>query len=165
MFQKPMRGQKAFIVATSIMVIAALLAGCIAAQPGAGGGAAAEKPKITVWVNTTFTQDADKVEDQHIKDWAAKNNVDIDLARMSQDERTPRWQTANESKQFPDCAAIELNDLPKFIANGDLVETTEVMDRLNKLEGGFTNGAFLAGQTEDGKHWSVPTFKIGRAHV
>lgn len=144
-------------LAVTALLLVFVLSACVA--PAAGpDGAAAAKPKLTIWASTTFTQDADKVQDDQIKAWGEANGVEIDLARMSQDERTPRWQTAKESKQFPDCSDIEQNDLPQFIQSGVLVETTEVMDRLNALEGGFTDGAFLAGQTADGKHWSVPSF-------
>ncbi len=142
-----------------VILLALLVSACVAPAPGSGGQAAAtEKPKLTIWAATTFTPDADTTQDDQIKAWGEANGVEIDLARMSQDERTPRWQTAIESKQFPDCAAIEQADLPKFIQEGVLVETTEVMQKLNELEGGFTDGAFLAGRTADGKHWSVPSF-------
>lgn len=144
---------------TVLLLLSLLLSACVAPAPGSGGQAAAtEKPKLTIWAATTFTPDADTTQDDQIKAWGEANGVEIDLARMSQDERTPRWQTAIESKQFPDCAAIEQADLPKFIQEGVLVETTEVMQNLNTLEGGFTDGAFLAGRTADGKHWSVPSF-------
>jgi ABC-type glycerol-3-phosphate transport system substrate-binding protein len=146
-------------IVTVVLLWALLLAACVAPAPGSGGQAAAtEKPKLTIWAATTFTPDADSTQDDQIKAWGEANGVEIDLARMSQDERTPRWQTAIESKQFPDCAAIEQADLPKFVQEGVLVETTEVMQSLNALEGGFTDGAFLAGRTADGKHWSVPSF-------
>ncbi len=135
-----------------------MLSACVAPAAGPGGEAAAETPKLTIWAATTFTPDADTVQDDQINAWAEANGVEIELARMSGDERTPRWQTAIESKQFPDCAAIEQADLPKFIQEGVLVETTEVMTALNALAGGFTDGAFLAGRTADGKHWSVPSF-------
>ena len=92
-----------------------LLSACVAPAAGPSGEAAAEKPKLTIWAATTFTPDADTTQDDQIKAWGEANGVEIDLARMSQDERTPRWQTAIESKQFPDCAAIEQADLPKFI--------------------------------------------------
>lgn len=141
------------------LVLLALLAACVAPQSAAPGGeAAAAKPKLTIWASTTFTPDADGVQDEQIKRWGEEHGVEIDLARMSQEERTPRWQTAIESKQFPDCADIEQDDLPRFITSGQLVETTEVVQRLNELEGGLTDGAFLAGRTADGKHWSLPSF-------
>ena len=143
---------------TLLILLGLLLSACVAPATGPGGEAAAETPKLTVWAATTFTPDADTTQDDQIKAWGEANGVEIDLARMSQDERTPRWQTAIESKQFPDCAAIEQADLPKFIQEGVLVETTEVMTALNALAGGFTDGAFLAGRTADGKHWSVPSF-------
>lgn len=149
------RSRSVFRVAMLLLMF--VLSACVAPAAGPDTGAAA-KPKLTIWASTTFTPDADKVQDDQIKAWGEANGVEIDLARMSQDERTPRWQTALESKQFPDCADIEQNDLPQFIQNGVLVETTEIMQNLNQLEGGFTDGAFLAGQTADGKHWSVPSF-------
>jgi ABC-type glycerol-3-phosphate transport system substrate-binding protein len=155
---KPVRkpvGSTCTIVAL-LFVLA--LSACVAPAAGPGGEAAAETPKLTIWAATTFTPDADTVQDDQIKAWGEANGVEIELARMSGDERTPRWQTAIESKQFPDCAAIEQADLPKFIQEGVLVETTEVMERLNTLAGGFTDGAFLAGRSADGKHWSVPSF-------
>ena len=140
------------------LVFVLTFAACVAPAAGPGGEGAEAMPKITVWAATTFTPDADSTQDEQIKAWGEANGVEIELARMSNDERTPRWQTAFESRQFPDCAAIEQNDLPKFIESGVLVETTEAMQRLNELEGGFTDGAFIAGRTADGKHWSVPSF-------
>jgi len=158
------RKQSFVPIVTVVLLLALLLAACVAPAPGSDGQAAAtEKPKLTIWAATTFTPDADTTQDDQIKAWGEANGVEIDLARMSQDERTPRWQTAIESKQFPDCAAIEQADLPKFIQEGVLVETTEVMQTLNTLEGGFTDGAFLAGRTADGKHWSVPSFSSTEA--
>lgn len=150
------RSRSVFRVAMLLLIF--VLSACVAPAAGPDTGASAAKPKLTIWASTTFTQDADKVQDDQIKAWGEANGVEIDLARMSQDERTPRWQTALESKQFPDCADIEQNDLPQFIQNGVLVETSEIIQNLNQLEGGFTDGAFLAGQTADGKHWSVPSF-------
>jgi multiple sugar transport system substrate-binding protein len=155
MSYRSLQRHRMFGLVSCVMVLALLVSAC--APVNAPGGAAA-RPKLTIWVASTFTTDADTYQDNLIAQWAEENGVEIELARMSGDERTPRWQTATETKQYPDCAQIELNDLPKFIVNGDLVETTEVMNRLNQLEGGFTDGAFLAGRTSDGKHWSVPTF-------
>jgi multiple sugar transport system substrate-binding protein len=146
------------VALATFVLLSHLLSACAPVAAPGGEGAAAAQPKLTIWVATTFTADADAYQDNLIEQWAAENNVEVEVARMSQDERQPRWQTAIETKQYPDCAAIELNDLPKFIVNNELVETTEVMQRLNELEGGFTDGAFLAGRTSDGKHWSVPTF-------
>lgn len=141
------------------LFVVVLMAGCTAVAPDGGAGSSdGATPKLTIWTGTTFTPDADETQDNQIRQWAEENGVEVEIARMSNDERTPRWQTAFESRQFPDCASIDLNDLPKFILSDVLVETTELMERLNQQEGGFTDGAFLAGRTSDGKHWSVPSF-------
>ena len=154
---KQNRTSKFIVILTLLFMI--VLTACVPTAPaGSSTDGGAETPKLTIWVGTTFTPDADELQDNQIRQWAEENGVEVEIARMSNDERTPRWQTAFESKQFPDCAAIDLNDLPKFILSDVLVETTEVMEDLNTLEGGFTEGAFLAGRTADGKHWSVPTF-------
>jgi multiple sugar transport system substrate-binding protein len=153
----PRSWQRRWRIMAGLLALVLISTACapVSAPDGAAEGA---PPKLTIWVATTFTAEADSYQDDLITKWAEENGVEVEIARMSQDERQPRWQTAIETKQYPDCGAIELNDLPKFIVNGDLVETTEVMGRLNELAGGFTDGAFLAGRTADGKHWSVPTF-------
>jgi multiple sugar transport system substrate-binding protein len=155
-FAPPRPWQSHWRIMAGLLALALISAAC--APVSSPNGAAAGAPRLTIWVATTFTTEADSYQDNLINQWAEENGVEVEIARMSQDERQPRWQTAIETKQYPDCAQIELNDLPKFIVNGDLVETTEVMGRLNELAGGFTDGAFLAGRTADGKHWSVPTF-------
>lgn len=152
--------QRVWRVCVVLMILSMLVACAPVASPAADGGAApsGETPKLTVWAPVTFTPDADAYHDDLMTQWGAENGVEIEILRMSQDERAPRWKTAIETKQFPDCAAIELNDLPKFIISGDLVETTAAIERLNQLAGGLTDGAFLAGRTADGKHWSIPSF-------
>lgn len=148
-----------YLFLISSILLVASLAACTAVAPGGDAGSTgAAPPKLTIWTGTTFTPDADETQDNQIRQWAAENGVEVEIARMSNDERTPRWQTAFESRQFPDCASIDLNDLPKFILSGVLVETTDLMEQLNQLEGGFNEGAFIAGRTPDGKHWSVPSF-------
>ncbi|MEZ4678504.1 MAG: hypothetical protein R2932_30240 [Caldilineaceae bacterium] len=103
---------RTYLFTVFVLILSIALSACVAPTASTGGESAAAKPKITVWAATTFTPDADTTQDEQIKAWGEANGVEIELARMSQDERTPRWQTAFESKQFPDCAAIEQNDLP-----------------------------------------------------
>ena len=68
----------------------------------AGCHGSAEKVKLKIWSGTTYATAAAAVQDEQIMAWAEKNNVELDYARMSVDERQPRWKTALESKQFPD---------------------------------------------------------------
>jgi len=153
---KKLSRRKFFTSAATLAGATALSAACADKQaPAVGTG---EKPKITFWLGTSYTPDADELQDNQIRDWCEKNNVELELARMSNDERKPKWQTAYETKQFPDVASVYQDDLPKFIVSKVLTETTDVIERMNKLEGGFTEGSYIAGRTEDGKHWSVPSY-------
>jgi len=153
---------KYWLTLISLFVIMALAA-CVPVAPTGSEatgseGATEEMPTLVIWTSTTFTPDADEVQDNLIRQWGEDNGVEVEINRMSQDVAEARWQTSKESKQFPDCANLRIFDLPQFVLNGDLAETTDVMARLNELEGGFTQGAFVAGRTADGKHWSVPSF-------
>jgi multiple sugar transport system substrate-binding protein len=156
MTEKKLSRRRFFTSTATIAGASALSAACTSKEaPGVVSG---EKPKITFWLGTSYTPEADELQDNQIRDWCTKNNVELELARMSSDERKPKWQTAYETKQFPDVASVYQDDLPKFIVSKVLVETTDTVKRMNKLEGGFTEGSFIAGRTEDGKHWSVPGF-------
>ena len=163
--------RKEFIAGMATAAGAAALAACTPAPTAAPTQAPAAatstpaaptkvagKPKLVIWCGTTYTTEADALMDKQIKEWCAKNNVDLELNRMSGDERTPKWKTAFETKQFPDLGALEINDAPKFMTAGVLVETTDLINKLNKLEGGYTDGAFKDSMTPDGKHWTVPSF-------
>ena len=149
--------RRQFLSGAATVAGATALSGC-AAKKEAPAIISGEKPKIACWMGTSYTPEADEYQDQQIRDWCTKNNVELDFARMSSDERKAKWQTAYETKQFPDVASVYQDDLPKFIVSKVLVETTDVMKRMNKLGGGFTEGSFMAGRTEDGKHWSVPLY-------
>ena len=157
--KKKRLSRKAFLTGMAAATGAAALAAC---QPAPAAPAAptkvAGKPKLVIWCGTTYTTEADAAMDQQIRDWCSKNGVDLELNRMSGDERTPKWKTAYETKQFPDLGALELNDAPKFMTSKLLLETTSLIQKLNKLEGGYTEGAFTNSKTPDGKHWTVPSF-------
>ena len=128
-----------------------------ACAPKAPGVISSQNVKLKIWSGTTYATAADAAQDEQIMTWAEKNNVELDYARMSVDERQPRWKTALESRQFPDMGALETDQQPTYLVAGLLVETTKVVERLNKLEGGYTEGAFWSGITADGKHWVVPS--------
>jgi multiple sugar transport system substrate-binding protein len=142
---------------SAIMVAVAALMVLAAWQPTPAQAAA--KPKIVVWLATTYTTEADAFSDKLITDWCAKNNVDVELNRMAGDVRVPKWKTAYESKQFPDIGCfLEMNDAAKFMLSGVLLETTAMINKMNKLEGGYTEGALRDSRDANGKYWMVPFY-------
>jgi N,N'-diacetylchitobiose transport system substrate-binding protein len=154
--------RRQFLRGSAISTGVLLLAACapVTAPAGDAGGAApaAAAVPLTVWTSQTFTTDADALQDEQINTWAAENNVEMELSRFAGDATRPNWQAAFESRQFPDVGNLPQEDLAKFILTNSLLETTEIVTELNELEGGYTAGAFSAGRTSDGKHWSLPSF-------
>ncbi len=118
-----------------------------------------ERAKLVMWASQTYTTEADALMDKQIKDWCAQNSVDIELNRMAGDVRIPKWKTAFETKQFPDIGAfLEMNDAAKFMLSGVLLETTDVVNKLNKLEGGYVEGALRDSRRADGKYFMLPHY-------
>lgn len=154
--------RREFLRASALSAGALLVAACapVATPAGDSGGAAPAQAAIPlkVWTSQTFTTDADALQDGQINTWAAEHNVEMELSRFAGDATGPNWQAAFESRQFPDVGNIQQQDLAKFILTNSLLETTEIVEKLNKEEGGYTKGAYSAGRTNDGKHWSVPSF-------
>lgn len=154
--------RRQFLRGSAISTGVLLLAACapVATPAGDSGGAApaAAAVPLVVWTSQTFTTDADALQDGQINTWAAENNVEMQLSRFAGDATRPNWQAAFESRQFPDVGNLPQEDLAKFILTDSLLETTEIAEELNKVEGGYTAGAYAAGRTNDGKHWSLPSF-------
>jgi multiple sugar transport system substrate-binding protein len=118
-----------------------------------------EKPKIVIWASQTYTTEADALMDKQINDWCAKNNVDVEISRLAADVIIPKWRTARETKQFPDIGSyLQMNDAAYFMLSGALLETTDLINKLNKLEGGFTEGGLRDSRDATGKYWMVPYF-------
>ncbi len=150
--------RRKFLSTSATVASAAALAACTPAAPTAVAVIAKPKAKLVIWCGTTYTPEADVVVNNQIYEWCANHNVDVEINRMSGDERLPKFKVAFETKEFPDIAALELDDVPKAMANGDLLETSGIIEKLNKLEGGYTTGSFINSTTSDGKHWTVPSF-------
>jgi multiple sugar transport system substrate-binding protein len=151
--------RRQFLRGSAISTGVLFLAACAPVSAPAGDAAPAEAAvPLTVWTSQTFTTDADALQDEQINTWAAENNVEMELSRFAGDATRPNWQAAFESRQFPDVGNIPQEDLAKFILTNSLLETTEIVEELNQSEGGYTVGAYAAGRTNDGKHWSMPSF-------
>src|SRR5690349_1095347 len=143
-------------ISAGVLLVAACAPVTAPTSGGSGEAPAAAAVPLTVWTSQTFTTDADALQDEQIKSWAAENNVELQLSRFAGDAAGPTWQAAFESRQFPDVGDLPQEQVAKFILTNSLLETTEIVEKLNKVDGGYTAGSFAAGRTNDGKHWAVP---------
>jgi multiple sugar transport system substrate-binding protein len=146
-----------FLVSLAVVVVVIVLSACRRAEapvessePDAEGAAQSdvefqEAPQITVsLVLNAFTPEADQFLEDQIVSWGEQNGVEITFL-----------EGGFGPEQSPDCGMIGNRFLPELVLQDRLVEMTELVNRLNQLEGGFTEGALAAVNTQ-GKYWALP---------
>ena len=73
--------------------------------------APAEKPKMTVWLGTSFTPEADALNKVNIEAWAKAKGVDVTLVQEQCTVIQTQLNAAIESKALPDVVSWCLPDM------------------------------------------------------
>jgi len=82
--------RRKFLSTSATVAGAAALAACTPAAPTAVAVISKPKPKLVIWCGKTYTPEADSVVNNQIYEWCANHNIDVELNRMSGDERLPK---------------------------------------------------------------------------
>lgn len=123
--------------------------------PAAPSGA---KPKMTVWISTSFTPAADELQKKYVMDWAAAKGVDVTIVQDSSTVLAPQLNAAIESKSLPDVMSWASSDwAPKLNRLGLTLDVTDIVNTMNKQGGGLYDSALRA-VMKDGKAFAVPTY-------
>src|SRR6058998_435011 len=115
---------------------AALAAGAAAALPFAPP-AGAQRPKLNYWCYQ-FLKESDDARANFAREWAQKNNVDLQITMVPLKEFLPKITAAIEAKATPDIVesnAVELR------ARGQLLDVTDLYKKLEKTYGGWVGNA------------------------
>jgi ABC-type glycerol-3-phosphate transport system substrate-binding protein len=123
----------------------ALAAG--AATMGFPAPVSAQRPKLVYWCYQ-FLKASDDSRAEFAREWAKKNNVDIQLTMVPWKEFMPKITAAIEAKATPDIVesgGVELR------ARGQLLEVTDVYKRIEKAEGGWVPCASKIMAEPDGR--------------
>ena len=95
-----------FLRMSAMTAASAALVACAApvAAPGAGGEAAAPAAsnELTWWMWNTFAPAADEVLEAKLKEWAAANNVALEISRDSDSNMPDKIMPALEAGTLPD---------------------------------------------------------------
>jgi multiple sugar transport system substrate-binding protein len=119
--------------------------------------ASAEKKKIVVWRLKTYVKDAEKVIDQHINEWAEKNNVDVSIELYTHDERATKFTAAIESKTLPDVAELFAHEPSRLNGIHRLEDVSDIVNDIAKDLGNPIPN--LVGNMKfDGKFYAVPHY-------
>lgn len=128
------------------------------AAPGAtgGGGEPAEAKSLTVWAHRSFAPPADDVLLANIEDWAAQNNVDLELvAEIEVPTMNERLVAAIESKNLPDVSAVAGGRIALHYPAGLYSDLSDLYAEFEEQYGNY----FLPAEqmaTIDGKQWVIP---------
>ena len=115
---------------------AALAAGAGATLPF-GAPAVAQRPKLAYWCYQ-FLKASDDARADFAREWAKKNNVDLQMTMIPWKEFMPKITAAIEAKATPDVVesgAVELR------GRGQLLDVTDVYKKVEKANGGWVGNA------------------------
>ncbi len=99
--------------------------------------AAAQRPKLNYWCYQ-FLKESDDARANFAREWAQKNNVDLQITMVPLKEFLPKITAAIEAKATPDIVesnAVELR------ARGQLLDVSDIYKKLEKTYGGWVGNA------------------------
>ncbi len=99
--------------------------------------AVAQRPKLNYWCYQ-FLKESDDARANFAREWAQKNNVDLQITMVPLKEFLPKITAAIEAKATPDIVesnAVELR------ARGQLLDVTDIYKKLEKTYGGWVGNA------------------------
>ncbi|MEP7200552.1 MAG: extracellular solute-binding protein [Chloroflexota bacterium] len=128
------------------------------AQPGQAQVPAGQKPKMTVWISTSFTPQADQIQRKFVEDWAAAKGVEVTIVQDSSTVLAPQLNAAIETKNLPDMLSWASPDwAPKLNRLGLAMDVTDIVNKMNAQGGGLYEPALRA-VMQDGKAFAIPTY-------
>lgn len=118
----------------------------------------AAKSKMTVWITTSFTPDADKVQNDYVMEWAKSKNVDVTIVQDTGTVLATQLNAALESKALPDVLWGGNGEWAPRLNLLDLtLDVSDLLAKMNAQGGGLLPPALRAVQ-KDGKAFWVPTY-------
>jgi multiple sugar transport system substrate-binding protein len=93
----------------------------------------AQAKKLTVWWQRSYYKEEDEALLKIAEEFRKTKNADVDISFIIQEDSRDQIISALTARRGPDVAYSFYNDwevMPKFAWEGQLVETTEVIDEL-----------------------------------
>jgi multiple sugar transport system substrate-binding protein len=114
-----------------------------------------KKPKLTVWMVKTYSAAVNDSMAQRAKEFAEKNNVDLNYVSIPEKDLYAKWSAAIESGQTPDVSSFAYQDIGEFQAKGLLMDLTALNKTIEKKQGAFAS-TVTAPITFSGKRYAIP---------
>ena len=130
--------RRTFLRMTAMGAAGAALVACAApVAPAAGGGAAAPAQDQTVkfWMWNTYAPDADEILEAGINDWAAANNVTVEISRDSDSNIPDKVMPALEAGTLPDALFAGSGDALQMMSAGGLGSLKDTFAEIGEAHG------------------------------
>lgn len=117
----------------------ALLVGCVPASPtGAGGaGAPAQAKTLNFWMWNTFAPPADELMQEKLNEWAAANNVTIEISRDADSNMQTKIMPAIEAGTLPDAMFVGGGVALQMMDAQSLDPLTDLFPEIGDAHGGW----------------------------
>ncbi len=100
-------------------------------------GVVSSTGKMTYWGGLIFSDDANALQVQAIKDWGKQNKIDIDVVMINQNETNAKVAAAVTSNTMPDALDMGLDLLLLLSNQNQLVVLDDLYAKIGKAHGGW----------------------------
>ncbi len=98
--------------------------------------------KMTYWGGLIFSDDANALQVQMIKDWGKQNKIDIDVVMINQNETNMKVAAAIESNTLPDAFDLGIDLL--LLQSSKLVPLDDLYKKIGTAGGGWLKSVDVA---------------------
>lgn len=123
--------------------------------PQASSDAGSSEPKkLTVWVEKIFSDDANAAMEEHLKQYASENNVDMSVEFIAATDFMTKLNAAIEAKQVPDVTTGAVTKVMSYYPNLPYMDVTDLVSEVSSDRKYFDS--ISTGTQIDGKNYFVP---------
>jgi multiple sugar transport system substrate-binding protein len=137
----------AVVAAGAVVAAAASLVGVAATGEPNGFAPAAvvsSTGKLTFWGGLIFSDDANNLQVQMIKDWGTQNKIAVDVVMVNQNETNQKVAAAVTSNTMPDALDMGLDLLLLLSNQNQLVPLDDLYAKIGKAHGGWLKSVDVA---------------------
>lgn len=135
--QKQTLSRRGFLRMSAVTVAGATLAACVAPSPGGGGSAPAADNNLTFWMWNTFAPPADEVMQDKLNEWAAANDVTIEISRDSDGNQPAKIMPSIEAGTLPDAMFVGAGPALQMMDAQALAPLTDLFPEIGSAHGGW----------------------------
>ncbi|MEZ4866599.1 MAG: extracellular solute-binding protein [Caldilineaceae bacterium] len=137
--QKNNLSRRDFLRASAVTVMGAAVAACAPAvqQGGGGGSAPAQAKSLNFWMWNTFAPEADELMQTMLNDWAAANNVTLEISRDADSNMQTKVLPAIEGGTLPDAMFISGGVALQMTDSQALAPLTDLFPQIGDAHGGW----------------------------